>query len=108
MACEAAKLQAEWRNEGLTGTYLFELKAHPGEPQGRSVMITGSKPIPTVERPRRGRPWSRSFLSRLSFADASAAASPCARNRQPTMFAGQRQPRLPGDADKHHHARYNG
>ena len=22
--------QAEWRNEGLTGTYLFELEAHPG------------------------------------------------------------------------------
>jgi hypothetical protein len=23
-------VQAEWRNEGLTGNYLFELKAHPG------------------------------------------------------------------------------
>ena len=24
------EVQAEWRNEGLTGTYLFELEAHPG------------------------------------------------------------------------------
>ncbi len=31
MAFEAAFVfQAEWRNEGLTGTYLFELEAHPG------------------------------------------------------------------------------
>jgi hypothetical protein len=30
MACEAVFVQAEWRNEGLTGTYLFELEAHPG------------------------------------------------------------------------------
>jgi hypothetical protein len=30
MACEAVYFQAEWRNEGLTGNYLFELMAHPG------------------------------------------------------------------------------
>ncbi len=69
-------------DEGLTGTYLFELEAHPGEPQGRSVMITGSKPIPTVEQPRRGQPWSRSFLSLGTIADTSAAASPYARKFQ--------------------------
>src|SRR5260370_30788333 len=59
-----------------------------------------------VERPRRGRPWSRSFLSRLFVADTSAVASPCARNLQPTTPPGQRQPRAKCDADKHHHARY--
>ena len=44
--------------------------------------MTRSKPIPTVERPRRGRPWSRSFLSHGTIADTSPAASPCARNLQ--------------------------
>jgi hypothetical protein len=39
-----------------------------------------------VERPRRGRPWSRSFLSDGTIADTSAAASPCARNLQRNIF----------------------
>jgi len=30
---------------GPDGNYLFELEAHPGWPQGRSVRMTGSKPI---------------------------------------------------------------
>src|SRR5260370_26879325 len=60
-----------------------------------------------VERPRRGRPWSRSFLSRLFVADTSAVASPCTRNLQPTTPPGQRQPRVQRNADKHHHARYD-
>ena len=74
------EFQAEWRNEGLTGTYLFELEAHPGWPQGRSLTTAGSKPIRIIERPRRGRPWSRSFLSDGTIADVPAAASPLARN----------------------------
>src|SRR5260370_32469211 len=60
-----------------------------------------------VERPRRGRPWSRSFLSRLFVADTSAVASPCTRNLQPTTPPGQRQPRGQRNPHQHHHARYD-
>ena len=67
---------------GPIGNYLFELEAHPGWPQGRSVRMTGSKPIrqssgpdaagpglahsflmaqsPTLRRPRRPVPGTSS------------------------------------------------
>jgi hypothetical protein len=82
------KVQAEWRNEGLTGNYLFELEAHPGWPQGRSVRMTGSQPIcqssgpdaaglglahsflmaqsPTLRRPRRPVPGTSSGTHALT------------------------------------------
>ena len=101
------EFQAEWRNEGLTGTYLFELEAHPGWPQGRSVTITGSKPISPIERPRRGRPWSRSFLSDGKIADVPAAASPQARNLPAEhAFPSAGNPNF--EQRRHtHHARYD-
>src|SRR5579863_638933 len=48
---------------GLDGIYLFELEAHPGWPQGRSVKMTGSKPIHTSSDPDAASPGlAHSFL----------------------------------------------
>jgi hypothetical protein len=56
MAFEAAFVSSGMTREGLAGNYLFELKAHPGWPQGRSLTTTGSKPINVIERPDAARP----------------------------------------------------
>jgi hypothetical protein len=97
-------LPAEWRNEGLTGTYLFELEAHPGWPQGRSVRITGSKPIPCSSGPDAAGPGlAHSFLM---------AQSPTLRRPRrpvPGTSSGTHAPTAGNpelnDDDNHHHAK---
>ena len=94
--------------EGLTGTYLFELEAHPGWPQGRSVTTAGSKPINGIERPRRGRPWSRSFLSwpivRQRYGGRVAL---CPDRSSESKSSANSNPKHKCNVDEAHHARYH-
>jgi YD repeat-containing protein len=59
-------LQSDWiflveqerRSKGQNGTYLSELLAQPGGPEGRSITTAGSWPILVHDRPRGVRPCS--------------------------------------------------
>jgi hypothetical protein len=55
MVQETAKPHRRRKNEP-NGTYLFELAAQPGGPEGRSDTTAGSEPISVVDRPRSERP----------------------------------------------------
>ena len=53
---------------GLNGTYLYELEAQPGGPEGRPDMTAGSKPIGEIGLPQGVRPrsaWNTGYASHL-------------------------------------------
>ena len=95
------------RANGQNGTYLFELGAQPGGPEGRPHTTAGSKPIAVTGRPRGVRPRSPRLVrmsSHLVPYPVSLSRTPNARARQAVEESvAMRQRRGPWG----NHARYD-
>jgi len=60
------RLLGAGEENGQNGTYLCELKAQPGSPEGRPHTTAGSKPKPIIGRPRGVRPSSPRLVRQSS------------------------------------------
>ena len=73
------------RKQRQNGTYLFELAAQPGGPEGRPHIVTGSWPIVQTGRPRGVRPCSPAW------SELSSHLVPCPVSTNRPHFAGASQ-----------------
>ncbi|MGA2988774.1 MAG: RHS repeat-associated core domain-containing protein, partial [Terriglobia bacterium] len=93
--------------KGTNGTYLFELVAQPGGPEGRPLTTAGSKPIRILGRPQGVRPRSPRLVRRFSHLVPSPVSTSRTHNGPAAPPAGQAE--APRSAAKicFYHARYD-
>ena len=101
-------MRRQRRGLGQNGTYLFELEAQPGGPEGRLVTTAGSQPIGVLSRPQGVRSCSPAFWSgssHLGQGPVSSSKPDCRENVQ-----GQGRPRGTREAQGlwGNHTRYDG
>jgi hypothetical protein len=105
--CRAVSDSAVKSMQGKNGTYLFELEAQPGGPEGRPLTTAGSKPIAIAGRPRGVRPRSPRQERHSWHLVPSPVSNSRTHNGVPAPLAGQAS--VPGSAAMlcFYHARYD-
>ncbi len=93
--------------KGTNGTYLFELEAQPGGPEGRPLTTAGSEPIPVPGRPRGVRPRSPRLVRQSSHLVPSPVSTSRTHNGPTTPPAGQAVASWSAASLYFNHARYD-